>query len=139
MLSEWFFQELKGFNNVEEIDRILGWSRGTASTFFLYMYEKPFAKSIQELENEIGFKKLTEKESADSEKICLDKVPIECPYCHSRHTVQVIAGCPSVVPDPEKYYIYGCCIIDGVNPPNWYCRDCNSQIWRGISRFRDRF
>lgn len=132
--TKWFYKELKGFNNIEEIDRTLGWPKGTASVFFPHMYEKPLAKSIQELDREIGLSNWLENEQLGDEKISLQKMPIECPFCHSKHTVQVLVGMPSGEPDPEKVYVYGCCVMKGVNPPNWYCRDCHSEIWRGITR-----
>lgn len=132
--TDWFYKELKGFNNIGEIDRILGWPNGTASVFFPYMYEKPLVKTIQELQREIGSNNWSEIGQLGDEKISLEKVPIECPYCHSKHTVQVLVGMPAVEPDPEKYYVYGCCVMEGLNPPNWYCKDCHSEIWKGITK-----
>lgn len=128
VLSQYFFDELKGFNNVDEIDSFLGWPKNFSSVFFPHIYEKPFSKSINALGQSIGFNNLRINSEIVSDRISLEKVPIECPHCHSKNTVKVLAGYPGVLDDPEKYYIYGCC-VDGI-APEWYCKDCKSFIYQ---------
>lgn len=41
---------------MDDLDKILGWPKGTALTFFPYMFNKPFTKSVQTLETVLDTK-----------------------------------------------------------------------------------
>ena len=133
-LSLWFYRQLKGFNNLDEIDRVLGWPKNFAKAFFPYMYDKPLAESTEDLGKAIGFSDLMIPNKPINASFSLDKVPIECPHCHSKHTVEILVGMLAVEPDPERYYVYGCCTEGLV--PDWYCKDCYSFIYLKNSKWR---
>ena len=41
---------------MDDLDKILGWPKGTALTIFPYMFNKPFTKSVQTLETVLDTK-----------------------------------------------------------------------------------
>lgn len=127
-----FYQEVRQTITIEELDRILGWPKDLASLLFPYMYGKPLRKSVKTLGKSLGFEKWVEDVKPESKRISLTKKPRECPFCHSKQILDVLVGMPAFRPDPDKYYVYGCCIFEGCPPPVWYCKHCHLPIWKEV-------
>lgn len=125
-----FFKQARQIITIEELDRILGWPKDLASLFFSHMYSKPLEKSVETLGKALGFEDWAEGVKPESKRISLSKKPIKCPFCHSKQVLDVLVGMPAYRPDPNKYYVYGCCIYEECPPPNWYCNHCHLPIWK---------